>query len=152
MIINLLIDEPTAKIMQYYGDISEVVNKILEHGARGDIPLMDLPPAPQPLPGTKQYKINVTDLNYLKLCDIYGTKSQRISLRRIVYWFMDNEKYIDFEWTSDKSNYDEGKQELLNVLAEVESSLYKLYKITRSKHALIIKSEMDLLRNEVWDA
>lgn len=153
MIINLLIDDGTADLIRYYGSIPQVVNRILQHGAVGEIPLMDLPSVKLPDHNVKQYKVNVTDANYLQLCEIYGTKSARISLRRIVYWFMENEKYIEFNWEAD-SYFDKSKnQELIELVGEIESKLYRLYKLTgNDPHARIIKNELNAIKNEVWDA
>ena len=152
MIINILLDDATAGILQYYGDVSDVVNRILYHGAIGDIPLMDLPPAPLPGHGAKQYKINVTDKNYLELCDIYGTKSSRISLRRIIYAFVDNEKYVDLAWESNKTFVKTDKEELLTLIGELEAKLFRLYKMLKNNpHVKNIKTELAEISNEVWN-
>lgn len=150
MVINLFLDENTAQIAQYYGDLSDVVNKILHHGALGEIPIMDLPTVPSS--PTKQYKVNVTDEDYIKLCELYGTKSSRISLRRIVYWFFETEKYIELEWTSDAVLRKKDDVAILELLTDIECKLYKLYKLTGNIRTKTIKNEMDSLRSEVWNA
>lgn len=153
MIVNVLIDDGTAGLMEYYGNISTVVNRILQHGALGEIPLMDLPSVPLPDHNVKQYKVNVTEPNYLQLCEIYGTKSSRISLRRIIYWFMDNEKYIDFKWEADQVFVDKANLEIVELLAEIEAKLYKLYKLMPNNERLkTVNAEINTIKMEVWDA
>lgn len=152
MIVNISIDDFTAEIMMHFGTISDVTNKILALGADGSIPLMDLPSVAIEKSACKQYKINITDENYLGLCETYGTKSTRISLRRIIYWFIENEQYDAFGWIP-AAPVLPNNQRIVDLLGEIESRLYTLYKLlNNNKHALAIKNEIQKIKQEVWDA
>lgn len=153
MLITISLDDFTANIMQHYGSISDVTNRILQLGSEGAIPLMDLPPVAIPKSSCKQYKVNVTDENYIGLCETYGTKSMRISLRRIVYWFIENEQYEIFNWEPATNTILPDNQRIVDLIGEIEPKLYTLFKLlNKSKRIAIIKNELQEIKKEVWDA
>lgn len=153
MVVNISLDDFTVAIMEHYGSISQVTDRILKLGANGSIPLIDLPSVEIPKSSCKQYKINIVDENYLSLCETYGIKSTRISLRRIIYWFIENEQYELFEWKPETNRVSPDNQRIMDLTGEIEAKLYSLYKLlNNNKHAIVIKNEIQKIKQEVWDA
>lgn len=151
MLMNVVLDNGTVSLMRYFGDLSDVANRILAHGAKGEIPLMDLPQAQSVSSDCKQYKLNITDSNYLELCDTFGIRSQRVSLRRIICWFMDNEKYVDFQWEPCVDVKSNEHQQVIALINDIDTKLYKLYKLIKADSILELKSVIDKIKKEIWD-
>lgn len=114
MKFNVYLHRNVADLLLRYGDsIDTVVNNILNEMELRDEPMVDLPPAP-PRDNVRRLSVDVTNKAFLDLSDIFGQYSGRVSLRRIIYYFYDNEKYIEYGW---RPNY-EGKDKRLIYLSE----------------------------------
>lgn len=90
-----------ANTLRLFGDLSDVVNRILDAGFNGDTGILDCPECGD-RHGCAQYVVNVTNEEYLELVANYGRSNTRISLRRIIYDFVNNERYIDLGWKMTK--------------------------------------------------
>lgn len=97
MTINIHLHKEIADSLRFFGDLSTVVNKILQAGADGVIDIMDKDTCPDK-EGCEHCRIEVTEPNYLELYKMYGPKNRRISLRRLLYWFVENEIYEELGW------------------------------------------------------
>ena len=97
MTINIHLHKEIADTLRCFGDLSTVVNKILQAGALGVIDIMDKDACPDK-EGCEHCRIEVTEPNYLELYKMYGPKNRRISLRRLLYWFVENEIYEELGW------------------------------------------------------
>ena len=97
MTINIHLHKEIADSLRCFGDLSTVVNKILQAGALGVIDIMDKDACPDK-EGCEHCRIEVTEPNYLELYKMYGPKNRRISLRRLLYWFVENEIYDELGW------------------------------------------------------
>lgn len=97
MTINIHLHKEIADALRCFGDLSTVVNKILQAGALGVIDIMDKDACPDK-DGCEHCRIEVTEPNYLELYKMYGPKNRRISLRRLLYWFVENEIYDELGW------------------------------------------------------
>lgn len=152
MVVNVYLDNDIVNMIEYYGSIDDVVNRILDHGTYGDIELIDLPAVEMPKINGKQYKVNVTNQTYIELCELYTTKSSRISLRRIIYWFMYNEKYIEFNWQSENKFINKSHEKIISIVGEIEPLLYKLYKLLDDNGKIAaLKDLLNEIKQEVWN-
>lgn len=97
MKISIYLHNYITDVIKTFGTIEEVVNRILDAADEGLIELEDRPVC-EPREGASRYDVEVTNENYLQLLQVYGVKSKRISLRRLIYWFIDNEVYNDLGW------------------------------------------------------
>ena len=97
MTINIHLHKEIADSLRCFGDLSTVVNRILQAGADGLIDIMDKDACPDK-EGCEHCRIEITEPNYLELYAIYGPKNRRISLRRLLYWFVENEIYEELGW------------------------------------------------------
>lgn len=153
MLVSVYLSDDVKDILSCYGNLNDVVNKILEAGAQGVIDIMCKPTAPDKT-GGHYYAIYVKEPNYIELIETYGTKSSKVSLRRLLYWFVENEIYAELGWepneifvnTTDNKSYD--------ALMELKNVLYKT-----SKHFPAHKTEFDQFKNllntieeEIWNA
>ena len=97
MKISIYLHSYITDVIKTFGTIEEVVNRILDVADEGLIEIEDRP-ACEPREGASRYDVEVTSENYLQLLQVYGIKSKRISLRRLLYWFVENEVYNDLGW------------------------------------------------------
>lgn len=98
MIVNLYLHKPIVETLRCYGNLEEVVNRILDAGTAGLIDIMDKPACP-PRDGASRYVIDITNADYIDLSINYPPNSCKLSLRRLVYWFVENEIYNELGWT-----------------------------------------------------
>ena len=59
--------------------------------------------------------------------NIYGPNSTHCSIRRLIYWFVDNEIFEQLEWQPVKYN-DKVKKYLKNKIADTKTNLNKIRK------------------------
>lgn len=105
-----------------FGNLSDVINDVLRAVEQGDLPIEDLPEC-ENRQGAKRCNVDVTNEYYLSIAEIYGVKSKRISLRRLLYYFVDNELYNELGWEP-LHDYIDGYQSKINkcvdkILAEM---------------------------------
>lgn len=124
MIMSVYLSDDIADVLSCYGTLDDVVNKILQYGAQGIIDIMEKPKIPEKK-GGHYYKVDVTEPDYIQLVELYGSKSSRISLRRLLYWFVENEMYVELEWepVNNYASTQAGKS--YKVLMELKQQLYK---------------------------
>lgn len=77
----------------HFGTLNEVVNKILEAAERGEIEIYDNKDTAPPATDASRYNVEITNKAYIQMVGLLGSRSPTISLRRILYWFVDNEIY-----------------------------------------------------------
>ena len=153
MFLSIYLSNTVKDILTCYGNLDYVVNEILKAGSNGLISIMDKPKAPEKKDGT-YYNINILDEDYIELIKIYGTKSPRISLRRLLYWFVDNEMYAELGWEGKQEYKDSNDEKALALLSDIKLCLYKLEKLTTNcdKHISNIRNELNTMEDKIWYA
>ena len=153
MKFSIYLSNDVKDILECYGTINDVVNKILECGAEGLFDIMDKP-TPPPKENGKQIIIDVIEPNYLELVEMYGTKSSRISLRRLLYWFVDNEMYVELGWEGTQKYKDSNYEKALVLLSNIKLHLYKLEKLVTNCDDQLskIRNELNTMEDEIWYA
>lgn len=153
MKFSIYLSNDVKDILECYGPINDVVNKILECGAEGLFDIMDKP-TPPPKENGKQIIIDVIEPNYLELVEMYGTKSSRISLRRLLYWFVDNEMYIELGWEGTQKYKDSNNEKALVLLSNIKLHLYKLEKLVTDCDDQLsnIRNELNTMEDKIWYA
>ena len=124
MQLSIYLHRQIVEILTCYGDLNTVINRILREAAAGKFDVMHKPPAPSRETASR-YDITITEPSYLELLDVYGPHSSKISIRRVIYWFVDNEMYDEFEWEQIQVFQDKHKQLLLKKLQYAISELEK---------------------------
>lgn len=123
MKIKVCIDKDVYERLISFGDISDVINRILAEGEAGNIQIFDLPATP--LANPSRYVVDITNTYYLELYATYGPTCTRISLKRIIQYFVDIEGYNLCGWTI-ADNIEQLELERRVCLLRAISSLQKL--------------------------
>lgn len=127
MIVSIYLHKEIANTLKTFGTLEEVVNKILFAGAEGAYDITNKPNCIS-REGARRYEINITEPEYLELLQTFPINSSRISLRRLLYWFVENEIYNDLNWTPVNNYIDEGRLNVNKIIKSAETSLIKLNK------------------------
>lgn len=119
---SIYLHQEIVNTLRCFGELSEVINKILEEAANGEFDVMFKPACPSRI-GAGRYDIDITEPNYLELLNAYSPFSSKISLRRLIYWFVENEIYEELGWEA-TNNYVNRKRQLFDK--KVQTALNEL--------------------------
>ena len=110
--------------LKMFGNLSDVINRIINDMGeeRGYI---DYPQCTS-RDGASRYEINVTNEDYLSMYNKYGPQSPRASLRRMIYYFVDNEIYSELGWEQINEYNDRDTEYLKRRLNDMETSANKI--------------------------
>lgn len=124
MTLSVYLSSEIHDVLSCFGTLDEVVDKILVAGSQGIIDIMQKPPAPEKK-GGRYYNVNIKNEEYFSLVETYGTKSSKISIRRLLYWFVENEVYNDLGWVYATPYMDSKLEFKYQVLTELQKALFK---------------------------
>ena len=141
----LYLHRPVVSVLRCYGDLEEVVNRILHEAALGKIDIMDKPAAPDRI-GAGKYNVNITEPYYLDLISSYSLFSPRISLRRLLYWFVENEVYVDLGWQQVNKYVDKQSIIMHNKFTNAINELERIKHYTTNSEVLI---KLDSICNDL---
>lgn len=125
MEFSIYLHKPIAEVLMCYGELSDVVNRILEASEEGLFDIIDRPRCPA-RDGATRYIIDVTSEYYLSMLENFPINSPRISLRRILYWFVENEMYNELGWEVTREYFNKEKDKMLKKLNGIISDFTKL--------------------------
>lgn len=131
MIMSIYLHKQYADILKCYGSLSDVVNKILDEADAGNIDFMDKPACPDRA-GASRYNIDITNETYLELLEIYSINSSKISLRRLIYWFVNNEMYNELGWIPIKEYVDNRISAICKKIDNITSELEHCKKYSKN--------------------
>lgn len=97
MLMHLHLHRRLIETLEQFGDLSDVTNRILRLAADGYYDIHNKPACP-PRKGCVYCAIDVTEPTYLAEYNLRGPLDRSISLRRLLYWFVDNEMYNELSW------------------------------------------------------
>lgn len=125
MKLSIYLHKDRVDILRTFGDnLSDVINKILDESDNGAFDIEDKPEC-ESRAGACRYDIRITNENYVNMLKSFGVKSKRISLRRLVYWFVDNEIYNDIGWEATNTYLDTDSirfnKKLDNIISDLTS-------------------------------
>jgi hypothetical protein len=127
MTISLYLHEEYINILRCFGNIDEAIDRLLEECEIGNIELMDHDAAPS-REGAMRINVNVTNEYYLDLYYKFGSNSKRISLRRLIYWFIDNAVYDSLQWNTTSEYVNSKKEKYRRKINDACSILTKVKK------------------------
>ena len=155
MIFSIYLHKPIAETLMCYGNLSDVVNRILDASEEGAFDIIDKPRCPA-RDGAVRYNIDVMSEYYLTMLENFPINSPRISLRRILYWFVEQEMYDVLEWEVTSEYRNSTKEKLLKKLDDIISKFGKLYLSFNSEEkdftcSTGLKENLTELRNLIND-
>ena len=153
MIVSIYLHKQIAETLKCYGNLTEVMDRILTHCEQGDIDLMDKPKTP-PRNTASRYDIDVTNEYYLDMLTSFPPNSTRISLRRLLYWFVENEMFDVLGWEPVNEYKSSDKERILKRLNAISSDLFKLKRIFNEDELIwanIVLKNLDDLKETVED-
>lgn len=122
---NLNISKDYYDILVMFGDINDVIDKVLKIVERGEIDIDNLPDSVVRGP-KKHIVVNIDSEWYEHMQGIYGPTSPRISISRLLYYFVDNELYVDYDWKIVRKCDDKTSNKLLKILDDVDRNIGQL--------------------------
>ncbi len=148
--VNVYLHDVVYDTLTLFGDINSVVNRILDAFSEGKIDITNKPKCPEKMHGS-QYCITIENQDYINLLNTLG-RSSSISLRRLLYWFVDQEVYNELEWEVTRNVKD--KQQLkTKVIKYINNSIDSLCsakvlvkKQTEEKLQKIIDDLFDIMK------
>jgi hypothetical protein len=144
MIFSIYLHKPIAETLMCYGDLSDVVNRILEVSETGVFDVVDVPKC-EPRDGATKYFINVTNETYLSLVASFPPNSPRLSLRRLLYWFVEQEMYEVLEWETVNEYVSKDKEKILKKIGGIDSELTKLQRNLNYEEYEIVQDILEKL-------
>ncbi len=146
MIYSIYLHNNIIETLSCYGDLSDVVNNILDAAEQGSFDIVDLPPAPS-RDGATRCEINITSEYYLTLASTFPMNSPRISLRRILYWFVEQEMYDALEWEAVNEYKSKEKTKILKKLQAVKLNFEKVTTLLNYEEKAYAKAILDHIIN-----
>jgi hypothetical protein len=134
-------------ILHCYGELSDVINSILEEAAAGSFDCMNKPPCPG-REGAGRYDIDVTEPMYLELLSTYGPFSSKISLRRLIYWFVENEMYNELGWEPLEKFVNRRSELFKKKISNAISELQKALRYCDNTYKDKLNELIEVLKNE----
>lgn len=135
MKLSIYLHSSIVDVLKCYGDLDDVVNKILEQGAAGVFDVMNKPPCPG-RDGAGRYEIDIVEPTYLEMLETYSPFSSKISLRRLLYWFVENEIYEELGWEQTRAYESRNDILLSKKVANALSELEIAKRYSHNRHVL----------------
>lgn len=141
---NVYLHKYVRDILSQFGDVNAVVNHIVDEAMAGRINLYGLDKAPPRSSGDMcQYTFTIINDQYNELVDAHGPRSSLVSLRRIIYTFVDNEMYDELGWnTIHQPNVDA----YTAALTRLADTVRKLGEYVPSQHRPLYNAVVDAAR------
>ena len=136
MLVSVYLHKPIAETLKCFGDLSNVINKIYDAAGEGTIDVMDKPKVPS-REGASRYDIDITSEYYMELLVAFPANSSRISIRRLLYWFVENEVYELLNWEPVHEYVSIDKERILKKLNHIYSLYDKMYMLLSTEERLI---------------
>lgn len=144
MKISSYLRPDVVETLMMFGNIHDVTNRILQEGENGSFSLEDIP-ASEVSKNKVRVNINVTNEYYLSLLETYGIRSPRISISRILTWFVDNEIYNELEWNIVNDFISKKDKTIKNSIDKLLNEMNKLkFKLNDQEKALVVHA-MELI-------
>lgn len=139
MVLSVYLHKDRADVLKTFGTLDEVVNRILDACDEGAFDIEGKPEC-EPRDGAARYNIKITNESYINMLQSFGVKSKRISLRRLLYWFVDNEVYDELGWETVNEYVDSSSIKINKIIDDLTDRLDKLWlNVNNYEHDTIIE-------------
>lgn len=145
MLVSVYLSEEVYNVLTMFGELGEVVNKIVDAGMSGKFDIMDKPNYGS-RQGNNRFAINIKNEDYINLSRQFAVNSSRISLRRLLQWFVYDEIYNELGWEPIKVYSSKTKEKFNKCVLKIESDLIKLQRYSTNYQCNKIKEIIKLLK------
>lgn len=128
MKVSVYLHEEMRAILCCYGTLDDVVNKILDAGTAGEFDIMDKPNIGV-REGARRFDVDIKNEEYLALMRTHPHNSTKISLRRLLYWFVENEMYEILGWEPVNEYLDRNEAKKNKLITKIRQDLESLIAI-----------------------
>ena len=148
ILVSVYLEPEIHDTLCMFGELDEVVNRILNEGSMGKFDITNKPNYYSGRVNCNRYEIMVNNEDYINLKSKYPINSSKISLRRLLQWFVYDEVFDLLGWKPLRQYTDRYKQKFNKIKGGIISNLIKLKKVsTKSQSTKIDKIILQL--NEV---
>lgn len=148
MKISIYLHQYITDILAQYGTLDEVINRILQEASKGNITVEDKPPCIN-RSGASRYDVDINNKEYLELISMYPPNSPHISLRRLIYWFVDNEIMHDLGWQATREYVSKSAIKRVKRYDAAIQELTKLQMCLMNSHNEHLIYEMEQIVNRL---
>lgn len=146
MRVSVYIHEEIRAILCCYGELDDVINKILDAASAGEFDLMDKPNIGV-REGARRFDVDVHNEEYLELMRTYPPNSSKISLRRIIYWFVENEMYELLGWEPVNEYRDRSDVKREKLIKRIRQDLESLLTVIDADNYDKIESILQIIKD-----
>lgn len=124
MKMSVYLHNEICSVLKCFGSLDEVTNKILDAASSGEFDVENKPKVIE-RSGARRYDVDVQNEDYLELYAI-RRNSPSISLRRLLYWFVENEMYEYLGWEVKSEYKDAAYEKRKKLIIKIRQDLEKL--------------------------
>jgi hypothetical protein len=126
-----------------------VINAVLDESDNGMFDVFDKPNCDS-RDGASRYSVEITNENYLTLMQTYPANSSKISLRRLLYWFVENEIYNECGWTFNNILRRQVDSKIVKKIKDLQTAVTKIQPLVADNYEALmsltsINNELDNL-------
>lgn len=127
MQVSVYLLPDTVEVLEQFGTLSTVADKILTACEKGEIDIFNKPAVNRNY--CRRYNVEITNIYYITLLDRFSGKSSKISLSRLINWFAANEMFDTLKWVPE-ADYNilanTVSNKVRNICAELQQIASKL--------------------------
>ena len=130
MLMSVYLHDEIVSVLKCYGTLDDVVNRILDCASDDVFDLMNKPVAPDRA-GARRFDIDIVNQDYLELVKQFPPNSSHISLRRLLYWFVEYEMFEELGWEVTNKYSDRSEEKFKKLITKVRASIETLLTTSR---------------------
>lgn len=144
-IYKIYLHEYITDILNSFGGLEAAVNKIVDAAMAGTISYESLPTAPDRA-GIPRIDILIKNEDYISQCDALGRNNKNISLRRLIYYFVDNELFEELDWELSEKVQQAKDIKFIDALAKIMPAAQNLFKHAQGDNKVLAKNILEILK------
>lgn len=146
MNVRIYLHDSVADMLKMFGSLDDLVNDLLQRAMAGAFDIETLPVSPKG-GEVHRYDINVTNEEFLALREARGATSKSLSIRRLLYWFVDNEMWEQFEMSPCRDLAPRQECKYISRAVRICDELVRLQKDAPANHRAKILSMIITMRD-----
>lgn len=123
--MSVYIERYALDVIKCFGKVDDVINRMLDAATGEEFDVFDKPSA-GPRSDSVRVNVNIVNEEYIALVESMPANSPRISLRRYVHWFIDNEMPYLLGWTVANEYKHTERDKVRKILKGINADCVKL--------------------------